>query len=88
MKTHLMRISPLELCWFLGIAGLIVSVPVVLFAFMATGPGRTMSLNGFISLTFTGSLEPMVLVLAFPLLNAIGGFISTGRDGCAVSSVI
>jgi hypothetical protein len=30
----------------------------------------------------------MVLVLAFPLLNAIGGFISTGRDGCAVMSVI
>jgi hypothetical protein len=83
-----MRISPLELGWFLGIAGLIVSVPVVLFAFMAIGPGRTVGLNGFISLTFTGSLEPMVLVLAFALLNAIGGFISTGRDGCAVSSVI
>jgi hypothetical protein len=45
-------------------------------------------LNGFISLTFIGSLEPIVLVLAFALLNAIGRFISTGRDGCAVSSVI
>jgi hypothetical protein len=59
----------------LGFAGFIFSIPTVIFAFTAIGPGRTVNLTGFFSLTFTGSPEPIWLMLAYPFLNAPAGVI-------------
>jgi hypothetical protein len=55
--------------------GFIVSIPTLIFAFITIGPGHTVSLNGFLSYTFTGSLEPIGIVLAYPFLNAVAGVI-------------
>jgi len=76
MKTRLKRISPRDLGALLSVIGFLASIPIVIFAFIAIAPGRTVNLNGFISLSFTGSLSPIELVLAFPLLNGIAGGIS------------
>jgi hypothetical protein len=80
MKTRLSRISPGDIALFFGVISFAVSIPLVIFAFLVIAPGRTVNLKGFLSFTFTGSLEPIWLVLAYPLLNAladvIGGFIT------------
>jgi hypothetical protein len=76
MKTRLSRMSPGDMGLLFGFIGFIVSIPIVIFAFFAIGPGRTVNLKGFFSLTFTGSLEPIWLVLAYPFLNAIAGVIA------------
>jgi hypothetical protein len=76
LNTRLKKISPSDLALLLGLVGLIASVPIVIFAFAAIGPGRSVNLNGFVSLTFTSTLSPIWLVLAYPFLNAIGGLMS------------
>jgi hypothetical protein len=76
MKTRLKWISPSDLALLTGVVGLIASIPIVIFAFVAIGPGRTVNMNGFVSLSFTGSLSPLGLVFAFPLMNATVGWIS------------
>ena len=76
MKTRLSRILPGDLGFFLGFTGFVASIPIVIFAFTSIGPGRTVHLNGFFTLTFTGSLNPIGLVLAYPFLNALAGVIA------------
>lgn len=75
MKTRLTHVSPIKVAQLQGIFGFIVGVLVVIFAFIAIGPGRTVNLNGFVKLTFTGSLDPIGIVLAYPFLNAIAGYV-------------
>lgn len=38
------------------------------------GPDRTVNLNGFVPIRFTDHIN-LVILLAYPFLNAIGGFI-------------
>lgn len=76
MNVRLKRISPEDLGLFLGAAGFVVAVPTVIFALAFIGPGRTVSLNGFVSLTFMDRLDPVGLVLAYPILNATVGFVA------------
>ena len=80
MRTHLSRISAWHLGLFLGFIAFFISIPVVIFAFIAIGPGRTVTLSGFFSLTFTNQLEPG-LVLIYPFLNAAAGMISGAVAG-------
>ena len=75
MKTRLARISPGDLGLFLGTLGFLISIPAIIFACMAVGHGGTVSLNGFLSYTFTDSLPPIGIVLAYPFLNGLAGFI-------------
>ena len=76
MNTRLKKISPGDLALLLGGFGFIASIPIVIFASLVIGPGRTVNLNGFVSLTFTDTLSPIFLVLAYPFMNAIAGMIS------------
>ena len=73
MNTRLSRLSPGDLGLFLGFVAFLISIPCVVFAFVAMGPGRTITLNGFMSYTFTGSLQPMWIFLAYPIVNGLGG---------------
>ena len=75
MNVRLKSISPEDLGLFLGAAGFVVAVPFVIFAFAFIGPGRTVTLNGFVGLTFMDQLDPVGLVLAYPILNATIGFV-------------
>ncbi len=71
MKT---RISPGDSGLFLGFIGFLISVPVVIFAYATMGPGRTVSLNGFFSFTFTGGYSNGLLLL-HPIANTIAGVV-------------
>ena len=75
MKTRLSRISPVGLGLYLGFIGFVISIPVVIFAFAAIAPGRTVNLTGFFSLTFTNELDTG-LVLIYHFLNTLAGVIS------------
>ncbi len=75
MKTRLNRISPGDLGLLFGFTGFIVSIPIIVFALCTMGPGTTVTLKGFFSLTFKDSLEPIALILAYPFLNALAGLI-------------
>jgi hypothetical protein len=76
MKMELRRISPSGTGFFLGFLGFIASIPALIIAFTSIGPGKTVGLNGFVTLSFTGTLDPIALVFAYPFLNATGGLIS------------
>jgi len=76
MNKRLKKISPRDLALLLGVVGFIATIPIVIFAFLAIGPGRTVNMSGFVTLTFKDKLSPIELVLAFPMLNAIAGAIS------------
>lgn len=56
--------------------GCVTSIPIVIFVFTTIGSGRTAHLNGFFTLTFSGALDPIGLVLAYPSLNALAGVIA------------
>ena len=75
MKTRLLRISPGDMGLLLGFFGFILSIPTMIFAFVAIGPGRTVNLNGFMCYTFTDSIQPIWIVFAYPFFNALGGVI-------------
>ena len=74
MKTRLSRISRRDFGLFSAFVGFALSIPFLVFAFISSGPGRTVTLSGFLSLTFTGGLPLWALV--YPFLNALAGFIS------------
>lgn len=82
MRTRLTRISPLDMALFSGFIGFIASIPMVIFAFAAIGPGRTVTLQGAFTLIFTNSLDPVGLVLAYPFLNAIAAVVAGFLTAC------
>jgi hypothetical protein len=75
MKTRLARISPGGLGLIFAFFGFVASFPIIIIAVSTIGPGRTVTLGGFVKLTFTGSLEPVSLLLTYPLLNALAGMV-------------
>jgi hypothetical protein len=75
MNARLTRISPRDLGLLLGFIGLVVSILSVVLGIITIGLGKTVNLQGFLTLTFTGSIDSFWIIVAYPLLNAIAGVI-------------
>ena len=75
MKTRLNRVSAVELGFFLGFVGFLLAIPSAVSAFLAFGRGGTVALTGFFSSIFTDSMQSRWILIAYPVLNGVGGFI-------------